>query len=198
VRRMGGQRIEITSERLLLFLWGPEDAARLREHAVRNESHFGRWSPPSSGARGTDAYWEGKGSRNRTEAEAGTAFRFAIVWRDEPAGALLGTIALTEVSRGPLQQANLGYGLDELAQGKGVMTEAVHALSSWAFESLRLHRLSANYMPTNERSAEVLRRCGFSVVGYARDYLFIQGAWRDHVLTQLIDPQERPPAQVEG
>lgn len=182
----------------MLFLYGPDDAARLREHSVRNESHLGRWSPPSSGAKGTDAYWATKGTSNRAEAAAGTAYRFAIVWRDEPAGALLGTIALTEITRGPLQQANLGYGLDEFAQDKGVMTEAVRSLCGWAFEFLRLHRIAANYMPTNERSARVLRRCGFSVVGYARDYLFINGAWRDHVLTALVDPQERPPAQVEG
>lgn len=190
---MGPQRIEITSERLLLFVYGPADAARLREHTVRNETHLARWSPQRQVSQGTDAFWEAKGHKNRDEAAAGTAFRFAIVWRDDPDGDVLGTIALTEVSRGPLQQANVGYGLAEDAQGKGVMTESVKALSAWAFDTLHLHRLSANYMPTNERSAKVLRRCGFTVVGYARDYLFINGAWRDHVLTALVDPRERPP-----
>jgi ribosomal-protein-alanine N-acetyltransferase len=191
---VGVQRTEIMSERLLLFVYGPEDAARLREHAVRNEAHFGRWSPPGSEARGTDAYWESKGQKNQAEAQAGSAVRFAIVWRDAPDGEVLGTIAITEIARGPLQQANLGYGLDELAQGKGIMTEAVRAVSAWAFDTLRLHRIAANHAPTNERSARVLRRCGYAVVGYARDYLFINGAWRDHVLTALIDPADRPPA----
>jgi ribosomal-protein-alanine N-acetyltransferase len=31
-----------------------------------------------------------------------------------------------------------------------------------------------------------LRALGFTVEGYARDYLFIDGAWRDHVLTAKI------------
>jgi len=44
----------------------------------------------------------------------------------------------------------------------------------------------ANYQPSNERSAEVLRKLGFSIEGFARDYLFLAGQWRDHVLTALV------------
>jgi ribosomal-protein-alanine N-acetyltransferase len=45
----------------------------------------------------------------------------------------------------------------------------------------------ANYMPANERSGKLLKRLGFTVEGYARDYLFIAGAWQDHVLTSLAN-----------
>jgi ribosomal-protein-alanine N-acetyltransferase len=186
------------SDRLRLFIYGPADAPRLHDHAVRNQGHLSRWSTPQPAAYYTPSYWETKGHKNVVDALAGTAFRFAIVWRDAPHGPLLGTVVLTELVRGPLQQANLGYGLDEHAQGKGVMVEAVRAAATWAFDTLHLHRLAAGYMPTNERSAKVLRRCGFAVVGYARDYLYINGAWRDHVLTALLDPQDRPPGPTSG
>jgi ribosomal-protein-alanine N-acetyltransferase len=43
-------------------------------------------------------------------------------------------------------------------------------------------------VPTNERSAALLRRLGFVVEGYARDYLFIGGKFRDHILTSLTNP----------
>ena len=46
----------------------------------------------------------------------------------------------------------------------------------------------ANYMPINERSGRLLRSLGFQVEGYARDYLYVGGAWRDHVLTALTNP----------
>ena len=33
-----------------------------------------------------------------------------------------------------------------------------------------------------------LKKIGFTVEGYARDYLFLNGKWQDHVLTSLINP----------
>ena len=66
------------------------------------------------------------------------------------------------------------------------MHEALSAVCSHAFGALDLHRLMANYQPSNERSAEVLRKLGFSIEGFARDYLFLSGQWRDHVLTSLV------------
>jgi ribosomal-protein-alanine N-acetyltransferase len=51
---------------------------------------------------------------------------------------------------------------------------------------LGLHRVEANYQPNNERSGRLLRALGFTVEGYARAYLYIDGEWRDHVLTAKI------------
>ncbi|MBE7449078.1 MAG: GNAT family N-acetyltransferase [Kofleriaceae bacterium] len=190
---MIAQRLEITSARLRMVLYGPEQAWSLCDHVVRNDVHLARWSPPHPEGYLTEAYWEARGKRNLDDAEAGRAFRFAIRWRDEPHGPVLGLLSLTDVARGAQQWANLGYGLDEREQGKGIMTEAVRAACAWAFTEQRLHRISASYMPGNERSGRVLRRAGFSVYGYARDYLFINGAWRDHLLAALVDPRELDP-----
>jgi [ribosomal protein S5]-alanine N-acetyltransferase len=73
------------------------------------------------------------------------------------------------------------------ATGKGLMNEALTEMIRFAFEELQLHRIMANYVPTNERSGQVLRRLGFAVEGYARDYLFIGGKFRDHELTSLTN-----------
>mgnify|MGYP000853275354 CR=1 FL=1 len=195
---MIAQRIEITTPRICLALYGPDDASRLRDHVGRNEPHLARWSPAHPEGYVTHAYWEARGQKNLEEAAIGKAYRFAITWLDEKGGPVLGMIALTDIARGPQQCANLGYGLDEREQGKGIMSEAVKAVCAWAFDELRLHRVTASYMPANERSSRVLRRAGFAVVGYARDYLFINGAWRDHVLTALVDPKDRPPGPTSG
>ena len=48
-------------------------------------------------------------------------------------------------------------------------------------------------MPENTRSGRLLARLGFVREGYSRRYLFINGAWRDHVLTSLTNPTEIPP-----
>ena len=67
------------------------------------------------------------------------------------------------------------------------MYEALTAAIDYVFTDLKLHRIMANYIPVNERSARLLRRLGFTVEGYARDYLFIAGEWRDHILTSLTN-----------
>jgi ribosomal-protein-alanine N-acetyltransferase len=88
-----------------------------------------------------------------------------------------------------LQAADLGYGLDARHQGQGLMTEALRTACDYAFSAMGLHRIQANHLPENLKSAAVLRRLGFVVEGYARDYLLINGRWRDHVLTALVAPE---------
>jgi len=69
------------------------------------------------------------------------------------------------------------------------MQEAVRGSVTYAFGTLRLHRVMAGYVPRNRRSAAVLRRAGFTVEGYARDYLLIDGHWEDHILTAITNPE---------
>jgi [ribosomal protein S5]-alanine N-acetyltransferase len=72
------------------------------------------------------------------------------------------------------------------------MFEALTAAIAFAFDVLRLHRIMANYIPGNERSGKLLRRLGFNMEGYARDYLLIDGEWRDHILTALTNAKLTP------
>lgn len=101
-------------------------------------------------------------------------------------GPIVGIINVSQIVRGAFQAAVIGYSLDGGAQGSGLMTEALEAVIDYGFDGLELHRLMANYRPENTRSAAVLERLGFVKEGYAKEYLFIDGAWRDHVLTALV------------
>jgi ribosomal-protein-alanine N-acetyltransferase len=83
----------------------------------------------------------------------------------------------------------LGFSIDAACEGQGLMREALSAVVDFAFGELGLHRIEANHQPQNLRSAALLRSLGFDVQGYARDYLFLNGAWRDHVLTARTAPQ---------
>ena len=83
--------------------------------------------------------------------------------------------------------------IDEDEQGKGLMYEALRAGIEHVFGTMGMHRIAAGYLPTNERSGRLLRRLGFQVEGYARDYLFIHGRWRDHILTSLLSDKTIEP-----
>jgi ribosomal-protein-alanine N-acetyltransferase len=41
-------------------------------------------------------------------------------------------------------------------------------------------------MPHNRRSGNVLKRAGFVVEGYARDYLMINGKWEDPEMLNVV------------
>ena len=113
--------------------------------------------------------------------------RLVLFERHRPKGAVVGVCNFSNFVRGPFQACYLGYSLDHRFEGRGLMMEALRASTAYAFEQLRLHRIMANYIPTNERSGRLLRRLGFVPEGYARDYLLIDGRWQDHILTSLTN-----------
>jgi ribosomal-protein-alanine N-acetyltransferase len=57
---------------------------------------------------------------------------------------------------------------------------------------LRLHRIEAACIPENAPSIALLERHGFEREGYARGFLRINGAWRDHILFALVQSDARP------
>lgn len=186
---------ELITERLVLWMPGPEYADEMQRYFADNRAHLERWSPAAPPSFYTMAFWHKRLATMLREHADGTATRFSLSWRDRSPREVIGTASLTEITRGPLQSCLLGYGLDQRAQGRGVMTEALRAVIDYAFTTLKLHRIKANYTPTNRRSGAVLKRLGFVVEGYARDYLFINGAWRDHVLTALLNPAPIRPSE---
>ena len=87
---------------------------------------------------------------------------------------------LSNLVRGPIQSANLGYWVDEARNGRGLATRAVHGLAELAFRELGLHRLEAGALVDNVASRRVLEKNRFTLIGLAPRYLRIAGAWRDH------------------
>ncbi len=105
--------------------------------------------------------------------------------------AIVGYFEISEIVRGPLQSAFLGYGGVAAHARRGYMTAGLHLLLRRAFEELRLHRLEANIQPANEASIALVRRCGFVHEGFSERYLKIGGRWRDHERWAILAEQWR-------
>lgn len=178
----------IKTKRLLLRLPPVEAAPRMLAYVKENQEHFAPWSPPDPPGYYTEAYWRERLASARTEFKRGQSMRLVFFEARRPTGPVVGDCSFTNIVRGAFQACYLGYKLDRQSVGQGLMREALAAAITYAFNELKLHRIMANYIPVNERSGRLLRRLGFVVEGYARDYLFIAGDWRDHVLTSLTNP----------
>lgn len=176
------------TERLCVSLPTLSDAPALQRYTARNLDFHRPWSPTPPPDAATLGSALERIQTIRRDFESGRSVRLWLKLNTAPEE-FVGAVALTEIALGPLRQCYLGYHLDQRHQGCGLMTEAVRATVDYAFDELRLHRICANYMPSNERSGALLARAGFVVEGYAQRYLLIDGRFRDHVLTALTNPR---------
>jgi ribosomal-protein-alanine N-acetyltransferase len=178
----------LTTPRLAIELMAPSHAAMLAEFFRRNDAHLRPWDPPRPRGIAEPGFWEGETARAGEDFLDGGVARWVAFARDD-LERIIARANFTQIVRGPFQSCMLGYAIDRQFEGRGLMHEALQATLRYAFETLRLHRVQANHLPENDRSARLLQRLGFRVEGLARDYLFINGTWRDHVLTALTTPQ---------
>ncbi len=165
------------------------------DYFSRNRSHLSHWEPAYPDGFFTNAYWESRLEDARQELIDDRALRLVVFRRGGADRRVIGIANFTAIIRLAFNCTNLGYSVDAEHQGQGVMHEALAAAIGHVFADLNLHRIQANYQPHNERSGRLLERLGFVIEGYARDYLLIDGAYRDHVLTSLTNPDWKLPSR---
>ena len=157
---------------------------------MRNRSHLEPWEPAVE----EDAYTHGYQTRDiaasMMTARADKSVRFLAFETD--GSEVVASVNLWNIWRDVSQSATLGYSVDAACQGRGFMTEAARAVVAFAFDVAGLHRVEATYQPVNERSGRVLRKLGFVVEGYARDYLYINGTWTDAIFTSITNAAWQP------
>lgn len=128
--------------------------------------------------------------RHARDHREDTGYAFFIFRQSD--AALIGGLTLSNVRRGVTQSASLGYWVGEPHARQGHMHDAITALVPWAFDVRGLHRLEAACLVHNVASAGLLRKCGFSEEGIAREYHRINGRWQDHRLYAMLETDARP------
>jgi ribosomal-protein-alanine N-acetyltransferase len=163
-----------------------ESWSRLREDS---RSFLAPWEPTWPEDDLTRHAYRRRIKRYHRDIREDAAYPF-FVFR-ETDGALVGGATLSNIRRGVTLAATLGYWVGAPYQRQGLMTAAVRTIIPFVFNTLRLHRIEAACLPENEASQRLLLRVGFSREGYARSYLRINGAWRDHVLFAMLESDPR-------
>ena len=193
VRRMNADGLPVLqTARLRVAHVRPGYEAETVAFFTRNRAHFARWDPPAPSDFYSVGFWERSVARSIDDFAADRAVRFDVFDAaggvDEGDDRVIGRLGFAQIFRGPFQSCILGYQIDAEYEGRGLMHEALTAAIRYMFDVKGLHRIQANHLPENARSAALLARLGFVREGLAKDYLFIVDAWRDHVLNALTNP----------
>ena len=171
-----------------------EDWSAVAAAYRRNREHLAAWDPERPEEFWTDAGQEEDVARQVTAAEEGRTHTYLMWHGDGGARVVVGRAMLTQIVRGHMQSAVIGYWVDHEHQGRGLATGFVEHLVGVA-EGMGLHRLEAGTMVDNVGSQRVLERSGFTRIGVAEGLLHLRGAWQDHVLFQRL-LHDRPPPRA--
>lgn len=124
------------------------------------------------------SFYDGKAAKNEREAKAMLRKVGADVARGESIhwGVILktggGVIGTCGFYRGFGEyRGEIGYVLKEAYRGQGIMTEALEQIIGYGFEQLALSEIVAYTDEDNVKSAGVLTRLDFEVVGHHDGYL---------------------------
>lgn len=104
-----------------------------------------------------------------------------------PDGHPLGQIGLRRIS---LYEADAGisYWVLPTARGKGMATQAVQALTAWAFDSLGLNRLRLMHSLANQASCRVAAKASFDLEGTLLRCMRHIDGWHDMHLHARLKP----------
>ncbi|MET9958672.1 GNAT family protein [Streptomyces sp. NPDC006326] len=166
---------------------GPEFTARARESRALHHP----WLAPPTTPEEYEPY-----ARRLIEGEEDGARAGHLVCERET-GAIGGFVNINNIVRGAFQCGALGYGAFAHAAGRGLMREALGLVVDHAFApadegGLALHRLEANIQPGNAASLALVRGAGFRLEGFSPEFLYVEGAWRDHERWALTAATPRP------
>lgn len=179
------ETFSLKTKRLVLTPPVFDDAEAMLDYRKRNRLSFAPWEPSRD-----DNFYTLHAIHARIRAMNQHMLdqqALHLIMRTHDCAQVIAECGFTNIVRGPFQACHLGFSICRSYQGQGLMAEGLRSAIDFVFAELGLHRVMANYRPENQRSRKLLQRLGFEEEGRARSYLKIDGLWRDHILTSLIN-----------
>lgn len=100
-------------------------------------------------------------------------------------GQTIGTIDICEFS--PMHsRGEVGILIRKEFRGAGYAKDALTLLCDYAFDFLHLRQLMVHITTDNEASMRLFTSCGFVQCGLLRDWLFVEGSFKDVALLQRL------------
>ena len=112
-------------------------------------------------------------------------------WVIEINGRAVGEVRLHSIHEAD-HRASLAIGIDDpTLLGRGYGTEALSLMLDYAFDTMRLHRLSVRVIAYNARALSADEKTGFRVEGREREAARVDDRWYDDVMLGLLAAEWR-------
>jgi len=174
------------------------ETGRLRMRPIAESDVDALWPVVSDPQFPVHMSWEAHTDKSQTRefiAQVSEELRkgTGITWAIEHGGMAQGCIGLHgikwQLRAWRVDRAELGYWLAPALWGKGLMTEAAHAVVRWGFESLGLHKVTVGCFAENAASRRVIEKVGFRYIGRLDDDVWRAGRWWSHLRFELTEPE---------
>jgi [ribosomal protein S5]-alanine N-acetyltransferase len=109
---------------------------------------------------------------------------WAIALQDKP-DTLIGNIGFWRVLN-QHYRSEIGYMLHPGLWNKGIMKEALLAVTDYGFNQMKLHSIEAHINPGNAASGAVLEKAGFIREAYFKEDFFFKGKFIDTAVYSLL------------
>ncbi len=108
---------------------------------------------------------------------------FAMTLKDS--GEIVGCMSMEGISK-KHQKGEMGYWVAVDHWDKGYCTEAAQVLVKYAFEQLKLNKITSRHKATNPASGKVMQKLGMTYEGTLRQEMFSEGVFVDIVVYGLL------------
>lgn len=180
---LGGDGAELPSAlsagRVGIRLIRRRDARVLEQLLRSNRAWLSPWEatyPGNPGPTPGDVSLKPAIKRMRQQFSEGRGVPFVVTYDGE----VVGQLSASDISRGALWSASVGYWIDGAHAGKNITPTAVALAIDYLFVSVGLHRVEICIRPENSASLRVVEKLGLRYEGRRLRYIHIDGAWRDH------------------
>lgn len=169
---------ELLSNAVRLRKWTYEDLECVKFASADRQIPKGTTIPVEySEAEGRE-YVERQWSRN----DDGQSLALAIARAESNAAIGHIYLGLTRVKR----QCRLGYWLIPEVRNQGFGSSAVDLIGRWLLTATDVYRVVAEVHPENEASIRLLKRCGYTLEGTLRSWLWIEDEVSDALQFSLV------------
>jgi [ribosomal protein S5]-alanine N-acetyltransferase len=183
---VGQAEVWLETEYWRLYAVHPSFAAAYARFHARNREHLCMAMTQTPDAERA-AFWADELPRRHQAMRNGQAVHLVGISRHSESNEIGCLNSYWGIEHGDFRACTISFMLDKTIEGRSLMYAACAPAVKEVMQRYKLHRIMATHLPENLRSAALLRRLGFVVEGYARDFVMINGRWRDNILLSLLE-----------